>query len=137
MAVIGLNPSTATETQDDPTVNRCWKLAKREGYDAFCMLNLFALRSTNPKQLYLSDDPVGIENDYWIHKIASDASVVVAAWGVHGALNSRGCQVAATMRDIKCLGTTKFGHPKHPLYLKKDTLLVPFGGIDGYIGNKK
>lgn len=104
MAVIGLNPSTATEMEDDPTVNRCWKLAKREGFDAFCMLNIFALRSTNPQQLYASIDPIGTYNDRWIKEIAHNASIVVAAWGIHGAFKDRGQNIRNLIQNLSCLG---------------------------------
>ena len=124
MAVIGLNPSTATELEDDPTVNRCWKLAKREGFDAFCMLNIFALRSTDPQQLYKSADPIGAENDRWIIEVTQQADIVVAAWGVHGAFQYRGRDVRQMILDLKCLGITKHGHPRHPLYLRKDVEII-------------
>lgn len=126
MAVIGLNPSTATEYEDDQTVNRCWKLAKRDGYDAFCMLNIFALRSTDPQQLYTSPDPVGPDNNRWIQEVAQQADIVVAAWGVHGAFHHRGNQVRQMIPDLKCLGITKHGHPRHPLYLRKDVAIIKF-----------
>lgn len=128
MAIIGLNPSSATENEDDPTVNRCWKLAKREGYDAFCMLNIFALRSTNPQKLYSSPDPIGVDNDQWIQQVTQQASIVVAAWGVHGAFQQRGKQVREMIPDLKCLGITKYGHPRHPLYLRRDVDVISYGG---------
>jgi len=137
MAVIGLNPSTVTELEDDPTVNRCWKLTKREGYDTFCMLNIFAVHSTDPQQLYTSADPICIENDRWIKDVTEQAGVVVVARGVHEVFKKRGRDVKQMLPDLKCLGIKKHGHPKHPLYLKKDTPLVSYGGIDGYISNKK
>ena len=127
MAVIGLNPSTATEDEDDRTVNRCWKLARRDGYDAFCMLNIFALRSTDPQKLYSTPNPIGEENNHWIQEVAQQASIVVAAWGVHGAFLDRGRHVREMLSDLNCLGITKHGYPKHPLYLRSDVAVIPYG----------
>lgn len=126
MALIGLNPSTATESVDDPTVNRCWKLAVREGFDAFCMLNLFGWRDTDPSGLYRTEDPVGADSDEWLLKVTAGASLIVAAWGTHGAYIGRGEEVKRMIPNLKCLGTTKDGHPRHPLYLRKDVQIIPF-----------
>jgi hypothetical protein len=126
MALIGLNPSTATEEVDDPTVKRCWKLAKREGFDAFCMLNLFALRSTDPQMLYSAIDPVGSDNDKWLLEITKNAGITIGAWGNHGALNNRGNILKEMIPGLKCLGVNKSGHPKHPLYLRSDVEIFPF-----------
>lgn len=126
MALVGLNPSTATELADDPTVMRCWKLAKREGFDAFCMLNLFALRSTDPKKLYSTNDPVVSDNDKWLIVISQRAVFTVAAWGTHGAFMNRGETIKKLIPNLKCLGITKEGYPKHPLYMRKDVEIIPY-----------
>src|SRR5207249_5914720 len=75
---VGLNPSTADETEDDPTIRRCMNYAKRWGYGALCMVNLFAYRATDPDAMKAHPQPVGTENDYWIRKMAREAGVVVA-----------------------------------------------------------
>src|SRR3989304_2617282 len=124
---IGLNPSTADETVDDPTIRRCIGFARSMGYGGIYMLNLCAYRSTDPRALERVDDPIGPENLQFIEKYAKAAGRVIAAWGNHGW--SRGWE---TMRllcslgvDVWCLGQTKRGHPKHPLYLRADTQLQP------------
>lgn len=120
---IGLNPSTADEVQDDPTIRRCIAFAKAWGYSALCMTNAFAYRATDPAVMKQQADPVGPDNDYWLIKVANDAEIVIAAWGVHGAYLQRDRQVRQLIEAdnlLHCLGTTKDGHPKHPLYLRAD-----------------
>jgi hypothetical protein len=78
---IGLNPSTADETNDDPTVRRCIGYTSAWGYGALCMTNLFALRATDPALMLKADDPVGPDNDTHLVEFARGADVIVAAWG--------------------------------------------------------
>mgnify|MGYP000913460310 CR=1 FL=1 len=130
---VGLNPSTADETTLDPTCRRCVGFAKAWGFGTYVMTNIFAFRSTDPKGLQAVDDPVGPENDVAIRRVAFDASLVIAAWGVHGALNNRGAQVAKMLQEmgvtVFCLGVTKAGHPRHPLYLPKSAKPQLYGGM--------
>lgn len=123
--VIGLNPSTADATTDDPTIRRCVSFAKREDCGRLVMLNLFAWRATNPAELARAEDPVGPENDSFLDAELLDKAVVVAAWGAHPFAVKRAAEVADRFPDLLCFGTTKAGHPKHPLYLRADTPLVP------------
>lgn len=126
---IMLNPSTADEVRLDPTVTRCCGYAKRWGYGAIEVVNIFAYRSTDPKGLLAVADPVGKENDHYILAAVEDAALVVAAWGVHGALQDRGRIVQDLLADrcaLTSLGVTKDGHPRHPLYLRADALPTPF-----------
>lgn len=116
-----LNPSTADETNDDPTIRRCIGFAKDWGYGAVCITNLFAFRATDPKVMKAAGDPVGPENDKWLVECAKDAALTVAGWGTHGGFLGRAEQVTKIVPGIVCLGTTKDGHPKHPLYLSKTT----------------
>ena len=121
---IMLNPSTADESQDDPTIRRCIGFAKAWGFGAVEVLNLFALRATNPKELYSVDDPIGPENDavIWERTGAPMVAKVICAWGVHGAFKQRGRRVYVGINRPRWhLGLTKDGHPKHPLYLRADT----------------
>ncbi len=118
---VGLNPSTADATLDDPTVRRCIGFAKAWGYGALCMTNLFGWRSTDPRELRKAADPVG-ENDAWLRKCAAEAGIIVAAWGLHGALKGRATEVIGMIRPLQTLGLTKNGSPRHPLYVKGDTL---------------
>lgn len=124
--VIGLNPSTADETEDDPTIRRCIGFAKAFGCGGLTMLNLFALRSTDPKGLRAVADPIGPENDLTLLSARMlENVVIVAAWGVHGTFMGRDREVRKMFDgQLHHLGLTKDGHPKHPLYLKSDTSLT-------------
>lgn len=122
VAFIGLNPSTADELEDDPTIRRCIGFAKSWGYGSLLMLNLFGLRSTDPKKLYTVNNPVGGANDFQIHRGFIRAQRIVAAWGVHGEYLGRGEEIRRQYHDrLWHLGLTKGGYPKHPLYLRADT----------------
>lgn len=127
--VIGLNPSTADEFVDDPTIRRCIGFAKREGCGRLVMLNLFAIRATDPKVMLAHAAPIGDENDAVIRHCTSFTTgrppLVVAAWGAHGHHLGRDREVRRLVADLRCFGTTKDGQPRHPLYLKADTPLVP------------
>lgn len=116
---IGLNPSTADETRDDPTVRRCIAFAKAWGFSNMCMTNLSAIRATDPRVMLAHLDPVGPENDQLLIAMARVAGIVVAAWGVHGTHRGRGAQVRAMIPGLHVLRLTKEGHPAHPLYLPK------------------
>lgn len=122
---IGLNPSTADEVEDDPTIRRCIGYAKAWGYSALCMVNLFAYRATDPAVMTKADNPIGPDNDKYLSTLAQGASVVVAAWGNDGAYRGRDAQVRAMIPNLHCLSVTKSGQPGHPLYLKKNLLPVP------------
>ena len=117
---IGLNPSTADETNDDPTIRRCVNFAKSWGYGALCMTNLFAFRATKPEVMKQQKDPIGEKNNHYIKKFARGAGVVIAAWGVHGSFWARDHEVKLMLPRLHHLGLTKHGDPRHPLYLKKD-----------------
>lgn len=126
---IGLNPSTADETQDDPTIRRCIAFAKAWGYSGLCMTNLFAFRATKPDDMKRAADPVGPQNDGVLQERASRAGVVVAAWGAHGDYKNRGWWVANGLlkAPLHYLRLTKDGHPGHPLYLPKTLVPQPWG----------
>jgi hypothetical protein len=121
---VALNPSTADETLDDPTVRRCIGFAKRWGFPAMLMLNAFALRSTDPRALYSAADPVGPENDTWLLAMRQTAARCVVCWGAHGALLDRGTEVVQLVAPVFSFGFTKDGFPKHPLYLPNNADLV-------------
>lgn len=127
MVVLMLNPSVADAFIVDPTVRRGLGFAKRERCGSYTALNLFALRSTDPKALYRHRDPIGPANDTFLARQTAGADIVVAAWGAHGAVGNRGTHVAQTLAEqgitLHCLGTTKHGHPRHPLYVPADTPL--------------
>lgn len=131
---IMLNPSTADETLNDPTITRCIGFARRWQYTSLIVTNLFAFRATDPADLKRATDPVGVENDDYIMKIAKASAAVVVAWGVHGVHQDRARQVVRLLADAgvtpHCLGTTKDGYPKHPLYLRSDVQMQPYSGLD-------
>ncbi|KAB2885346.1 MAG: DUF1643 domain-containing protein [Albidovulum sp.] len=116
-----LNPSTATEAENDPTVARCDRRARALGYGGFAVANLFAWRATRPADLRHAADPVGPENDAALMEAVAGASAVLCGWGAHGALLGRGPAVAARLRtaDVAVchLGLTRDGQPRHPLYV--------------------
>ena len=114
---IGLNPSTADETTDDPTIRRCVAFAKAWGYAGLCMTNLFAFRATQPKDMMQASDPVGPFNNAYLTAAACRAGVVIAAWGVHGTHHNRDRTVRELLPRLHYLRLTKGGHPGHPLYL--------------------
>ena len=126
---IGLNPSTANEREDDPTIRRCKRFAADWGYGAIYMANLFALRATDPKVMLRHNDPVGVDNDVWLQDLARDAGVIVCAWGAHGGHRERDKRVMHLLsaHDLMCLGSTKDGKPRHPLYIKADKQLEALG----------
>lgn len=123
---IGLNPSTADDRIDDPTVRRCVGFAQRWGYGQLLLGNLFAYRSTSPGVLGRVSDPVGPLNDRWLRRLVRMANCVVAAWGAGGRLSGRDEAVLAILGPAHCLGTTREGHPRHPLYLPSEATPRPF-----------
>lgn len=116
---IGLNPSTADETNDDPTIRRCVGFAKEWGYGSLCMVNLFAFRATQPKDMMSAADPIGPENDATLEKVFTGSGMVIAAWGNHGKHLNRGRDVLEKFPDIHFLKLNSDGSPAHPLYLPK------------------
>lgn len=121
---VGLNPSTADEEVDDPTIRRCIGFAKRCGFGGIYMLNLFAYRATNPKELMRAPvNPIGDDNNLYLRKYHQPQGLNIACWGNHGLLMNRADEVIELLgkESLSCLGVTKTGQPKHPLYLPKDT----------------
>ena len=116
-----LNPSTADEIKNDPTVERCERRARNLGYGSVSITNLFALRSTDPRALYDAEDPIGELNNIYILNEALVSAMVVCAWGVHGIFMERGETVLTMLRNLSikphCLKLSKSGTPCHPLYL--------------------
>lgn len=126
-----LNPSTADADVDDPTIRRCIGFAKRDGFDGVTVGNLYAYRATDPKALLTCGDAVGSDNDHYLRMMlevrAEYRSPVVAAWGANARLDRVGAVLNLVPGvDWRCLGTTKQGAPKHPLYVRGDQPLVPY-----------
>jgi len=132
LAWIMLNPSTADETDDDPTIRRCLGYAEDWGYGSIVVGNLFALRATDPSELRDHPNPVGPDNDDHLRSICRGADRVIAAWGTDGDLHDRGREVVAMLDvDLEALNTTQAGHPTHPLYQPADAEPEPFAYDDG------
>lgn len=127
---IMLNPSTADAETDDPTIRRCMAFAKREGATHLSVVNLFALRATDPNKLLKDDDPIGPENDNYIaEEIRKNGMLpVVCAWGAHRFAKKRAEEIMnrGAAGGFVCLGKTKSGMPKHPLYLRVDSPLEEY-----------
>jgi hypothetical protein len=123
-----LNPSTADAEVLDPTVTRCVKYSHQWGYDGVHVTNIFALRSTDPRELYAVTDPVGPSNDQFILETADRAALVVVAWGTHGRFRDRGMEIAELLVPFKPkhFGLTRQGQPRHPLDLRSDADLIDF-----------
>jgi hypothetical protein len=124
-AFIGLNPSTADESQFDNTLRRCVRFADSWGYGSFVMLNVFALRSTDWRGLKMVRDPVGPRNDTWIDQMTAEVEnnggIVICCWGSHVKDVRGGRERTATICDGLSypyyIRLTKSGYPEHPLYL--------------------
>lgn len=119
MLFVLLNPSTADANVDDQTVRRCVGYARRAAMDGVELVNLFAYRATDPRELLRVEDPVGPENDRIIAKtVAGAAGPVVVAWSEHGHRHRR--RVFELLNGslagipVHCLGTVANGHPRHP-----------------------
>lgn len=131
---IMLNPSTADASNDDPTIRRCMGFARDRGFGGIIVANLFAYRATSPADMKAAIDPIGPGNDTAttaLMKWAARAGVpIVAAWGAHGPFRRRDVQVVSLANLIGSrlvsLGTTKDGHPRHPLYVRSDQPFEPF-----------
>ncbi|MEZ5714056.1 MAG: DUF1643 domain-containing protein [Paracoccaceae bacterium] len=126
VAFILLNPSTATEMQNDPTIERCERRARALGFGAMRVVNIFAWRDTDPRAMRAAGDPVGADNDAaiaeacaWASRTGADR--IVAGWGAHGAHLDRGAAAEAVLRaggwPVFHLGRTRDGQPRHPLYI--------------------
>lgn len=122
-----LNPSTADASLDDPTIRRCIGFARAWGHGGIRVVNLYALRSTDPKALWCAPDPVGPDNDEYLRRAAASGGPLIAAWGA----NARPDRVAAVLalpglEALQALGVTKAGQPRHPLYLRGDAAPTPW-----------
>lgn len=125
-----LNPSTADAVQDDPTVRKCVGFARRWGFGSIHVVNLFAWRATDPRELDAVEDPVGPDADRWIQR--AFRCPVVVAWGAGLPRRcERTAQRIALVREAAgasatCLGLTKAGEPRHPLMLAYATERQPW-----------
>ena len=123
---IGLNPSTADENIDDPTIRRCINYAQNWGYGSLLMVNLFAYRATIPTELKNVKNPIGNDNDLHITELLKKADLAVATWGNEGSLLNRDKDVKKIIPNLMCLNINKSGQPAHPLYQKKDLKFIKY-----------
>ena len=128
-----LNPSTADEHRNDPTVARCETRARAMGFGGVMIANIFAFRATRPVDLKQAGEPIGALNDAVLRHWTNCAGMTVAAWGVHGDHRGRGREVARGIDGaLHHLGLTKHGHPRHPLYVSFDTAPVEWPVAERY-----
>lgn len=126
-----LNPNLADATLDDPTIRRCLGFARSWGYGALEVVNLFAYRTAHPKELRQVADPIGADNDRTLQTLHQRVDQIILAWGNWGALHQRH-QTAIALLNCQtpyCLGFTKMGQPRHPLYLKATLQPIEFTGL--------
>ena len=124
-----LNPSTADGNEDDITIHRCMDFASFWRYGSLEVVNLFAYRATSPEDLRHVKDPVGSENDRYLLEATERAALIIVAWGKDGGLRNQDQAVLRLIADnnpLYCLGLTKAGHPRHPLYVESSTTPVLF-----------
>jgi len=122
---IGVNPSTANETEDDPTIRRVIRFAKDWGYGEVMMMNLYALISSDPSILASHVNPVGM-NDFYLEYMGKTGADVLFAYGSFKEAKDRAKLVGEIFKNPLCLGTNKDGSPKHPLYIKASTKPIPY-----------
>lgn len=122
---IGLNPSTANEYTDDPTIRRVVSFARSWGYGGVYMMNLFAFVTAYPGELKKVEDPIG-KNDYYLQVICTLCTQIVFAWGNFKEATDRAKYVVEKFPSAICLGTNKNGTPKHPLYISSETIPIKF-----------
>jgi hypothetical protein len=127
LGFVMLNPSTADASADDPTIRRCIGFARHLGYGGILVGNVFAWRATDPRNLPAStDDAFGPDNAEALGVLAGACSCIIAAWGAHKRAGDLAQRVLGIIGSIDCLGTTKSGAPRHPLYLPASARPMPW-----------
>lgn len=123
-----LNPSRADAVVDDATIRRCLGFARSWNCGALEVVNLFAYRTADPKDLRSSPEPVGTENDRYLVSLSDRVDQIVLAWGNWGRLQGRDRAVLKMLadRELYCLGLTQTQQPRHPLYLRRDLVPMSF-----------
>lgn len=117
---IMLNPSTADAEHNDPSVQRCMNYTKSWKYGGVIITNLFGLRSTDPKKLWSTNEPIGPGNEEFIINADKEADLTVMAWGIHGLYKNQAQHILNFLRQPHFLSLTRNCCPRHPLYLKKN-----------------
>jgi hypothetical protein len=117
-----LNPSSADETTDDPTIRRCIGFARAWGFGSLAVGNLFAFRTPKPGVLRTCVEPIGVCNDDWLIRLHEESALTIAAWGNPGCFLDRSSSVTSVLSDLHVLRLTKLGEPGHPLYMPRDVV---------------
>ncbi len=126
VAFVGLNPSTANETEDDPTIRKVIGFAKEWGYGGFYMLNLFSRITPYSNELphiQLLDK----SSDYFLKTFADNSEKIVYCWGKFTIAEARAKEVMNLLGPGWALAINQDGSPRHPLYVPKNTKLIPYG----------
>ena len=126
---IGLNPSTADATRDDPTIRRCLRFSGDWGCGGLVMTNLFAFRATSPKVMLTAPEPIGSQNDRVLEDWGQKVGLIVAVWGTMGGHQGRDKVIEAQFPELRCLGVTKAGFPRHPARLHSNTQLISYSNL--------
>ncbi|MEO1791525.1 MAG: DUF1643 domain-containing protein [Cyanobacteria bacterium J06629_19] len=133
VAFVMLNPSRADASVDDPTLRACIQFAQRWHYASLSVVNLFGYRTPHPSELKKAENPIGADNDHYVLEAVNAADKVVLAWGNEGGLLGRDrailTQLSAHQRKLHCLQLNLSGHPRHPLYIPRSTVLQPFSKL--------
>ena len=123
---IGLNPSKADASHNDPTIKRCIQFAKSWGFGGFTIINLYAYKATQPSKLFQAKRPIGPKNEQVITEEIYSGKKIVLIWGNHALKNNRDQEVLQFIEEAFCLKINKSGSPAHPLYIKKSQTLIPY-----------
>lgn len=145
LPIIMLNPSTADDTLDDPTIRRCVRFAQDSKYGGISVFNLFSFRATSPDEMKKEPDPIGPYNDHILIEVLSIAAEqrqpVLCAWGSHGDFKGRSQTFMGWARILGtptiCLGMTKSGQPRHPLYVPASQPFEAFNPLASHITDAK
>ena len=133
VAWLMFNPSTADAVDDDATIRKCVGFSKRWGYGRMVVVNLYAVRSRDPRAVMRTTDPVGPLNNYWIGEAFKESRQVICAWGCTQYANDIHARIAEVMRlantaelEVLCLGKRNDAHPRHPLMLAYATERIAY-----------
>jgi hypothetical protein len=129
VTIIGLNPSTADAQDDDPTIRSCIRIATHNGFGGFVMVNLFSFISAYPDKLkaaIAAGDAMRDETDTTIARMVANSHKTICAWGSWNFIDQRVQRVLELIEQPCCLGINANGSPKHPLYQKTETVIIPY-----------
>ena len=127
LVFVMLNPSTANASEDDPTIRRCMDFGRRWGFRELTVVNLFALRATDPADLLRhGSEAVGERNDDMLRWVRRRATMIVAGWGNNGTHLNRDAAVLPIIQPTMALRVTQQGCPAHPLYLPATAQPSPY-----------